>query len=318
MELTYDEIEGYIETISNGKKIIVINDVLYVLKYPSMFDRLMARHFCNVELKKAIDDGIYTNSQMEELIKKRGLFTSEDIKRLGVLHNKLDAQKVVLAKTTKVKAKRDRVKNIIIKIENDIIINDKLFFIAKKVRTVSNITNPSYRPIVKLNRIGFNKELIKIANHLLEIRDNLLEKGHKATLLHELDKVSTRLIFAAKSNNPEDIPTKEELLNLLKELQVKILIISYYSRTSKFFEEDKSIEREKFDDGEIDNTDLFNELIDKGIVQRKSNREEYFLTREWLKKLNLLLRTQQLIVIYDRDDYITFKLIRYTSKGNTI
>jgi len=120
MELTYDEIEGYIETISNGKKIIVINDVLYILKYPSMFDRLMARHFYNVELKKAIDDGIYTNRQMEELIKKRGLFTSEDIQKLGVLHNKLDAQKVVLAKTTKVKAKRDRVKNIIIKIENDI------------------------------------------------------------------------------------------------------------------------------------------------------------------------------------------------------
>ncbi|MHA1201193.1 MAG: hypothetical protein ACTSQ4_01565 [Candidatus Heimdallarchaeaceae archaeon] len=67
-----------------------------------------------------------------------------------------------------------------------------------------------------------SKELIKIANHLLVIRDNLLEKGHKATLLHELDKVSTRLVFAAKSNNPEDVPTKEELLNLLKELQVKV------------------------------------------------------------------------------------------------
>lgn len=48
------------------------------------------------------------------------------------------------------------------KIENDIIINDKLFFIAKKVKTVSNVTNPSYHPIVKLTRVGYNKELIKI------------------------------------------------------------------------------------------------------------------------------------------------------------
>jgi lipopolysaccharide/colanic/teichoic acid biosynthesis glycosyltransferase len=48
------------------------------------------------------------------------------------------------------------------KIEKDIIINDKLFFIAKKVKTVSKITNPSYHPIVQLTRVGYNKELIKI------------------------------------------------------------------------------------------------------------------------------------------------------------
>ena len=48
------------------------------------------------------------------------------------------------------------------KIVNDIIINDKLFFVAKKVKTVSDISNPSYHPIVKLNRVGYNKELIQI------------------------------------------------------------------------------------------------------------------------------------------------------------
>ena len=48
------------------------------------------------------------------------------------------------------------------KIENDIIINDKLFFIAKKVKTVSNVANPSYHPVVKLTRVGYNKELIEI------------------------------------------------------------------------------------------------------------------------------------------------------------
>jgi lipopolysaccharide/colanic/teichoic acid biosynthesis glycosyltransferase len=48
------------------------------------------------------------------------------------------------------------------KIENEEIINDKLFFIAKKVKSVSNVPNPSYHPIVKLIRVGYNKELIKI------------------------------------------------------------------------------------------------------------------------------------------------------------
>lgn len=48
------------------------------------------------------------------------------------------------------------------KIVNDQIINDKLFFIVKKIKTVSNITNPSYHPIVQLTRVGYDKELIKI------------------------------------------------------------------------------------------------------------------------------------------------------------
>ena len=65
------------------------------------------------------------------------------------------------------------------------------------------------------------QELIKISNHLLEVRDNLLESGQKAILLHEIDKISTRLVFAAKSNNPEDVPSKEDLLHLLNELQMK-------------------------------------------------------------------------------------------------
>ena len=48
------------------------------------------------------------------------------------------------------------------KIVNNTIINDKLFFIAKKVKTVSKIKNPSYHPIVKLPRVGYRKEIIKI------------------------------------------------------------------------------------------------------------------------------------------------------------
>ena len=48
------------------------------------------------------------------------------------------------------------------KIVNNTIINDKLFFIAKKVKTVSKIKNPSYHPIVKLPRVGYHKEIIKI------------------------------------------------------------------------------------------------------------------------------------------------------------
>lgn len=42
------------------------------------------------------------------------------------------------------------------------IINEKLYYIAQKIKTKSIVTNPSYHPIVKLNRIGINGEIIQI------------------------------------------------------------------------------------------------------------------------------------------------------------
>ncbi|MHA1952892.1 MAG: hypothetical protein ACXAAM_00315 [Candidatus Heimdallarchaeaceae archaeon] len=64
-----------------------------------------------------------------------------------------------------------------------------------------------------------SNELLKISNQLIEIRDNLLEKGHSPMLLHEIEKLSTKLVFAAKSNNPEDTPTKDDLIGWIKEIQ---------------------------------------------------------------------------------------------------
>jgi hypothetical protein len=62
-------------------------------------------------------------------------------------------------------------------------------------------------------------ELVKISNQLIEIRDNLLAKGHSPMILHDIEKLSTKLIFASKSSNPEDIPSKIDLLNWLTEIQ---------------------------------------------------------------------------------------------------
>ncbi|MCG3215152.1 MAG: hypothetical protein KAS63_00395 [Candidatus Heimdallarchaeota archaeon] len=64
-----------------------------------------------------------------------------------------------------------------------------------------------------------SKELLKISNQLIVIRDSLLEKGHSSLLLHEIERLSTKLVFAAKSNNPEDIPSREEILNWINEVK---------------------------------------------------------------------------------------------------
>jgi len=68
--------------------------------------------------------------------------------------------------------------------------------------------------------VDISQELLKISNQLIEIRDALLEKGQNPMLLREIEQLSTKLIFASKSSNPEDIPSKEEILNMLNEIQI--------------------------------------------------------------------------------------------------
>lgn len=65
-----------------------------------------------------------------------------------------------------------------------------------------------------------SKEYLKISNQLLEIRDVFLEQGKSPMLLHDLEKFSTKLIFASKSNEPEDQPSKEELISILNDIQI--------------------------------------------------------------------------------------------------
>ena len=65
-----------------------------------------------------------------------------------------------------------------------------------------------------------SQELLKISNQLIEIRDALLEKGHSPMLIREIEQLSTKLVFASKSTNPDDIPSKVEILNMLNEIQI--------------------------------------------------------------------------------------------------
>ena len=65
-----------------------------------------------------------------------------------------------------------------------------------------------------------SKEYLKISNQLLEIRDVFLEQGKSPMLLHEIEKMSTKLIFASKSTAETDQPTKEELITMINEIQI--------------------------------------------------------------------------------------------------
>ena len=100
------------------------------------------------------------------------------------------------------------------------------------INHIANHLNETFHPKVSTIEDSFSliellieqsqdisNELMKISNQLIEIRDNLLEKGHSPMLLHEIEKLSTKLVFAAKSNNPEDAPTKDDLISWIKEIQ---------------------------------------------------------------------------------------------------
>jgi hypothetical protein len=82
-------------------------------------------------------------------------------------------------------------------------VEDSFSLIEQLIRESQDVTN----------------ELLKISNQLIEIRDSLLEKGHSPMLLHNIEKLSTKLVFAAKSNNIEDIPSKEDLIEWINEIK---------------------------------------------------------------------------------------------------
>ena len=118
MQLTHEEVEEYLENISTSLKIVDVNNKILVFKYPSILSRMYSRRIYRDEYSKAIEEGMLTNDQMADLIKKRNLVSDADRKKLEKLNSQLEAQRVLLAKTTRVKANQDRIKKIIEGLDN--------------------------------------------------------------------------------------------------------------------------------------------------------------------------------------------------------
>jgi len=124
MDLTIDEIEKYLCRIFTGKEIFYINngkeDVKLIFRQPSNDIRLAANSVYDKAYKDALDEGILSLKDLEKLIKERNIFTSEDEAKVNSLKSKLEAQRVLLSKTTRVKARSDRIKEIIAELEQEI------------------------------------------------------------------------------------------------------------------------------------------------------------------------------------------------------
>ncbi|HLD90935.1 MAG TPA: hypothetical protein VI911_07985 [Patescibacteria group bacterium] len=124
MELSYEEVDSYLLKVFTGKEIVNITkgseEVYLIFKQPTSEIRLRATLVYERSYKQAINEGLYSITELEKLLSERGLYTEEDITKVAKLKSQLEAQEALLSKTTKVKANADRIKKLINKIKDQI------------------------------------------------------------------------------------------------------------------------------------------------------------------------------------------------------
>lgn len=120
MSMTYDEIDQHLVYIFTGIKYIYIDDMFLVFKYPSNDIKQRASLVYDRSFENAVKGGMLPVKQLEELITKRNLITAEEIKRLNTLKGQLEAQEILLGKTTRVKANQERIKQAISRLKHEI------------------------------------------------------------------------------------------------------------------------------------------------------------------------------------------------------
>lgn len=125
MELTYSELSEVLLKISTGSEIIRVDKgsevITLLLKQPSNMINLRAVSVYNNSIEEAKKEGLKTAEELEDLIISRNIFTEADEAAISKLESKLEAQKVLLSKTSKVRAHSDRIKLLISNMEQEII-----------------------------------------------------------------------------------------------------------------------------------------------------------------------------------------------------
>ena len=120
MDLTAEEVERYLNRIFTGTELFILDDRIFVFKQPDNDIKAKADLIYDKAYRRAIDSGMLCLKDLEALITKRGLFTDYDQEKLDELVAQRHAQEVILSRTTKIKANRDRLKGIIANINDKI------------------------------------------------------------------------------------------------------------------------------------------------------------------------------------------------------
>lgn len=121
MLLTDEEVEKRIISISTGVKYFFVDDDEFIVfKYPTNLDLQKSEFIYNNEYKKAINSGLLSTTDLQDIIDKRNLFSAKDEADLTKLRNQKHGQEVLLAKTVVVEANQERIKKVIFSINEKI------------------------------------------------------------------------------------------------------------------------------------------------------------------------------------------------------
>jgi len=134
MDLTYEEIDRHIELICAAVKIVTIEDKDIFFRHPNSLILLKARRVYDLDMESSKKEGLISNEEMQKIISERNLITSDDRLKLSTLKSKLEAQRILLGKTVKVKANQDRIKKVI----DDL--NSQIWSIESKERSKLSMT----------------------------------------------------------------------------------------------------------------------------------------------------------------------------------
>jgi hypothetical protein len=180
MALTIYKIEYYLNRIFAGISYEYVDDILLTFKFPSNKIKLKAELIYDRSFSEAKKQGMLPVEELEALIEKRNPISENDKLKLKKLSSQLEAQKILLSKTTRVKANQDRIKSVISRINNDIreielkklsklimsaetkADEDKSFYICSRCvyKDDGSLLWPTYESALKENRLAFKDNIL--------------------------------------------------------------------------------------------------------------------------------------------------------------
>lgn len=120
MDLLYEEVEDYLLKIFTGIEYVSIHGNDLFFKHPTNEIKQKVNIAYKKEYVRAISCGMLSRKDLKQIIKERGLFTDEDENKINKLQDQLDAQGVLLSKTTRIKANQDRILKVINRLKTEI------------------------------------------------------------------------------------------------------------------------------------------------------------------------------------------------------
>lgn len=266
MSLNYEETESYLNKIFSGMDYVYIDDDnLIVFKYPSFDIKQRAKLIYQKSFSSAVSQGMLPLAELEALVEKRNIITVADKFNIKKLQDQLEAQEILLAKTTRVKANQDRIKNVIRRLKHEIreieIKKSSKMLLsaetkAEEDKTLFICTRCTYREDGETLFWPFYNDALRETR--LELKDKILlffirfYSGLPTKVIRELARSSLwriRYINSIKTSDPLfGVPTSEytsDQLNL-------VYWSNYYQNIYEMMPEDRPTDMVIEDDDALD------------------------------------------------------------------